>query len=124
MKRTWVTIKEIIGSKKSSGTLFPKRLVVNDLEFLIKKTIAENFNNFFSEIGPKPVFKIPHSLISFEHFLHGDYPSLEEKHITDDELNEAVEKLKTKKSSGYDEISSEISRYQFLSLRDIFSICL
>ena len=32
MKRTWATIKEIISSKKSSGTLFPKRLVVNDLE--------------------------------------------------------------------------------------------
>ena len=33
MKRTWGTIKEIIGSKKSSGTLFPKRFIVNDLEF-------------------------------------------------------------------------------------------
>ena len=103
MKRTWVTIKEIIGSKKSSGTLFPKQLVVNDLEFLIKKTIAENFNNFFSEIGPKLVFKILHSLISFEHFLQGDYPSLEDKPITDDELNEDLQTLKTKKSSGYDE---------------------
>ena len=69
MKRTWVTIKEIIGSKKSSGTLFPKRLVVNDLKFLDKKAIAENFNKFFSEIGPKLASKIPHSLIIFEHFL-------------------------------------------------------
>ena len=47
MKRTWATINKIIGSKKSSGTLFPKRLVVNDLEFFDKKTIAENFNEFF-----------------------------------------------------------------------------
>ena len=43
MKRTWVTIKEIIGSKKSSGTLFPKQLVVNDLEFLIKKNYSGKF---------------------------------------------------------------------------------
>ena len=52
MKRTWVTIKEIIGSKKSNGTLFPKRLVVKDLEFFDKKTIAEDFNKAFSEIEP------------------------------------------------------------------------
>ena len=94
------------------------------LSFSIKETIAKNFYNFFSEIGHKLASKIPHSLISFEHFLHGDYPSLEEKHITDDELNEAVQTLKTKKSAGYEEISSEISRYQFLRLRDIFFICL
>ena len=99
MKRTWVTIKEIIGSKKSSGTLFPKRLVVNDLAFFDKETIAENFNKFFCEIGPKLESKIPHLLISFEHFLHGDYPSLEDKPITDDELNEALPTLKTKKCS-------------------------
>ena len=52
MKRTWLTSKEIIGSKKSNGTLFPKRLVVKDLEFFDKKKIAENFNKVFSEIGP------------------------------------------------------------------------
>ena len=35
--------------------------------------------------------------MSFEHFLHGDYTSLEEKPITDDELNETLQTLKTKK---------------------------
>ena len=75
-------------------------MIVDDLEFFGKKTIAENFNKFFSEIGPKLASKIPHSLISFEHFLHGDNPSLEEKPITDDELIEALQTLKTKNSSG------------------------
>ena len=32
LKRTWATIKRIIGSKKWSGSLFPKWLVVNELE--------------------------------------------------------------------------------------------
>ena len=68
MKRTWTTIKEIIGSKKSSGTLFPKRLVLNDLEFFDKKTTAENFHDFFSKIGPKLASKIPHSLVSLNAF--------------------------------------------------------
>ena len=55
---------------------------------------------------------IPHLLISFEDSLHEDYISLE-KPMTHDELNEALQTLKTKKSSGYDENKSH---YQFLSL--------
>ena len=126
MKRTWATIKEIIGSKKWSGTLFPKRLVVNDLECFDNKTTLVNFNNFFSEIGPKLASKIPHSLISFEHFLHGGFLSLEEKLITDDELNEALQILKAKKSSAYDEISSNviklISPSVFEAIKYIFNL--
>ena len=126
MKRTWVTIKKIIRSKQSSGSLFPKRLILNDLEFFDKKTIAENFNKFFSKIGPKLASKIPHWLISFEDFLHGDYPSLEEKPITDDELKEALQTLKTKNSSGYDQIFSDvikhISQSIFEPLRHIFNL--
>ena len=118
--------KKIIGFKKSSGTLFPKRLVVNDLEFFDNKTIVENFDKFFSEIGPKLASKIPHLLISFEHFLHGDYPSLEEKPITDDELNEALQTLKIKKSSRYNEISSDVIKHispsDFELLRYFFNL--
>ena len=50
MKRTWATIKEIIGSKKLNMTLFPKQLVVNDLELFDNKTMVKNFNKLFSEI--------------------------------------------------------------------------
>ena len=55
--------------------------------FSIKKTIAENFNKLFSDIGPTLASKIPHSLMNFEHFLQVDYPYLEEKPITDEELD-------------------------------------
>ena len=47
MKRTWATMKEIIGSKRSSGASCPKRLAVNNFETFDQMTIAENFNNFF-----------------------------------------------------------------------------
>ena len=66
------------------------------LIFLIKNTITENFTNFFSEIGPKLASKIPYLIISFEYFLHGNYPSLEEKPIKDDKLNETLQTLKDK----------------------------
>ena len=119
MKRAWVTIKEIIGSKKWSANLFPKWLVVNELEIFHKKDIVENFNIFFSKIGPKLASKISHSLISFERFLHGDYPSLEEKPITDDELNEALQTSKQRKVMDimiFYLILSSVSYHQFLNL--------
>ena len=50
-------------------------------------------------------------LISFELFLHGDYSSLKDKPITDDELTEALQTWKAKKSSGYDEISSDVIKH-------------
>ena len=62
--------------------------------------------------------KNTHSLISFEHILHGDYPSVEEKPIIDDELNEPLQTLKPKKSSGYDEISSDGIKHISLSILD------
>ena len=50
MNRTWATIKEIITSKKSSETLFPKWLVVNDLEFFDKKLYRKMLINFLVKL--------------------------------------------------------------------------
>ena len=51
---------------------------------------------------------------------------MEEKPITDDDLNEAFQRLKTKKSSAYDEISSDvikrISPSVFQTMRYIFNL--
>ena len=97
MKRIiWATIKEIIGSKKSS--FIPKTIEIFD-----QKSIAENFNKVLSEVGLKLASKILHSLFSFERFLHGDYPSLEKKSVK--------ENLETKKSSEYDKISSDVIKH-------------
>ena len=97
-------------------------MVVNDAELFNKKAKGENFNKFFSEIESKLTSKIPNSLISFVHYLYGDYWSLEKKPITEDKLNEVLLTLKAQESRGYDEISSDISHHQFLSLWDIISI--
>ena len=76
MKRTWKnSIKEIIGPKKLSRTLFLKRLVANDLEIFDQRTLTENFISF-SEIGPKLASKITYSLISFEHLFTRSFPTL------------------------------------------------
>ena len=95
-------------------------MVVNELEVFDKKAVAETFNKFFSEIGPKFSFKIPHSLTSFEQFLHGDSP------WKNDELNEAPQTLKAKKSSEYDDIYSDVIKHisplVFEPMRYIFNL--
>ena len=55
-------MNKTVGSKKSSGTLFPKQLVVDDFEIFHQKVITESFNYFFREVRPKLASKIPQSL--------------------------------------------------------------
>ena len=59
--------------------------------------------------------------------LHGNYPSFEHKPVTDEQLNEALKTLKTKKSCGYDDISSDVMKYispLVFEQWSIFMICL
>ena len=93
-------------------------MVLNDLEIFNQKAIAESFNKFFNEIGPKLGSKILHSVISFEDFLRGAYPSLEEEPIT----YETLKTLRTKKSFGYDEISSDVIKHILPSIFEPMSI--
>ena len=64
-------------------------MIVNDCEIFDQKTIAENFNKVFSEMGHQLASKTPHFKISFEYVLHGGYTFLEEKPITDDNLKKS-----------------------------------
>ena len=52
IKKTWQVIKEALGKEKSSQSL-PKTVLVNELSVTQSTSIAENFNKFFTEIGPK-----------------------------------------------------------------------
>ena len=75
MKRTYTTIKEFIGSKNSSETLFAKRLVVNDLKIFDQKYIAENFTNFSTELDLKLHLKYSiHSLVLNTFYRLVTYP--------------------------------------------------
>ena len=87
IKKTWDIIKEVIGSTKSSTSqTLPKRIVVNNVEILDKKEIAENFNRYFVNVGPKLATTIPTTRKKFEDFLSGNYPTLNEYSLTYDEL--------------------------------------
>ena len=111
LKKTWDVIKEVIGSNKSTSHTLPKRLVVNNVEVFEKKRIAEHFNKYFVNVGPNLADIIPKSARKFESFLSGNYPILKEAPLTDEELKIAFETLKSNKSPGFDEISSDVIKF-------------
>ena len=68
VKKTRSVIKEIIGSNKTKQQL-PDFFRDNNQEIRDYIEIANGFNNFFSQIGPKLASEIGVSNVSFESFL-------------------------------------------------------
>ena len=53
IKNTWKIMKVIIGKSKVYNDNFPKILNIDKKEITDKKTIAEEFNSYFINVGPK-----------------------------------------------------------------------
>ena len=58
MKKTWSTINELIGRGKQKAYI-PDFFMKGNNKITGNDKIAENFNNFFTEIGPDLANKIP-----------------------------------------------------------------
>ena len=71
-----------------------------------QEKIANGFNKYFTEIGPKLASSIPTSSKDFKQFMNVSKTALQEHTLQDEELGEAFNSLKSKKSPGFDEISS------------------
>ena len=97
-------------------------------KYLIKEKIANCFNKFFIDIGPKLASMIPESQTKRDHYLNPRKTFMGEANLTDDEVNEALRSVKPNKSPGYDNISSnvvsETSDVFFTPLKYIFNISL
>ena len=52
-KRTWNVIRDVIGKKGSYRDTFPKDILSEGVKIIDEKTIAETFNKFFINVGPK-----------------------------------------------------------------------
>ena len=53
IKSTWKIMKEIVGKVKINKKNLPKQLVINNKKITDKTEIANNFNEFFANVGPK-----------------------------------------------------------------------
>ena len=61
IKKSWDAIKEIIGGAKSTKGILPKRMIIDDQEISDQGKIANCFNKFFVDTGPKLASMIPES---------------------------------------------------------------
>ena len=68
-KRTWQIIKEINGKQKSCSGFLPQMIRVDNKSLYEPRIIAQEFNKFFTNIGPALSRKITNTKSSFTEFL-------------------------------------------------------
>ena len=95
----------------------PNRLNVNNEYISDKDAIINNFNKYFTEIGPNLAKKIPSTNENCDQFLEGNYPSLHEENFTYDEIKTAIDSLKPNSSPGFDEINPKIIKLVYPSIQ-------
>ena len=113
MRKTWDTIRTLTGIKKRREDI-PSYFKHNNKIFSNSSDIAEQFNEFFTGIGPELADSIGASNRPFTDFL-GDQV-LENfifANITPAHLSKIIGTLKTKNSSGPDFISTKLLKLIF-----------
>ena len=78
-----------------------------------KESIAESFNKYFTQIGPKLAKDIGTSTKSFNEYIKKHDTTQPEKVISVNELKDAFFSLKINKSTGYDDISFNVVKKCF-----------
>ena len=78
--------------------------------------IAEHYNNYFVNIGPKLSNQIPNCDANYHDYLHNPNPhSIFFYPVTEQEMHIIVSNLTDKKSSGHDMLNSTIIKVIFFS---------
>ena len=103
-------MKDVLGKTNKPGSHLPTKLVIkkNKNDATSEIGIANEFYKFFTNIGQELAWKIPTATRTFESFLNKIGITMPAGSITINELKEAFFSLKTCKSPGYDEISSNV----------------
>jgi len=107
-KKTWATIKEILGKQKPNNRKLPNLITVNKQDLFAEKDIATHFNEFFVNIGPNLAGKIEKGKTTFTKYLLQTDKLLPFSALSPEELDKAFYSLQKNKSPGHDGINSNI----------------
>ncbi len=108
LTNTWKLINNILKKNKKPSQP-PVSFKVNNSNIVDPKTIAHQFNNFFTNVGPELAQKIPGSNSDPLDYISDDFPnSLFQTPITTVELCDCINKLPSKKSKGHDEFDHQV----------------
>jgi hypothetical protein len=122
-KVIWKTLNEIMNRNKTSSML-PKEFIGNSPGEKITdpKSIANRFNGYFVNIGPGLAKKLSNSKTNFDKYLTNSYKrSFFINPITKDELENEINNLNSKKSLGYDGISSQVIKAIATDISELLS---
>ena len=79
----------MIGKSKLIHSTLPRNIVINKDVIYEEKHIANAFNNFFFNIGPKLADDIPTATRFFENYVQNTNETIKEEPITINELKDA-----------------------------------
>ena len=112
IKNTWKTINSILARSKNEYKSIEK-IIIDDKEISDSEEIANEFNNFFVNIGPKLARRIDsNNKKPYSSYLDKNITSnFHFTSITADDLSKIIHSLKSKTSSGHDFISSKLLKF-------------
>ena len=103
-------------------------MVIDGTETFDQNIIANGFNKFFTEIGPKLAFSISASFKDFKQFMNVSETVLQKDTLQDDELKEGFNSLKSNKSPEFGNNYSSVVNFCisgiFDPLKHIFNLSL
>lgn len=116
-KKTWAVMKEIVGKKKNKKTL-PKFIKTETGCITDPKKMAEEFNKFYTNVGPNLAKKIPQVQNSFLDYLTNNNFSINNDDLTFTEFECAFKALKRNKASGIDDLNCNIILDVYKEVKD------
>ena len=96
-KKTWDTVKEVIGKTKTLKNDIPKRITLDGIETFDQNKINNEFNKCFTEIRSKLASSITFSSKDFKQFMVVLETVLQEYTLQDEQLVEVFNSLKFNK---------------------------
>ena len=108
-RKTWTIIREILNKTRGSSE-FPNSFTINNEPVSDKQNIADNFNEFFTNIGPKLANSIStNTSNTFRDYLKKNYSScFNFDYVHTEDISKIITKLKKKSSCGHDGISPKL----------------
>ena len=108
-KQTWKVLNDILGRRNKSK--LPNSFYINDVLNSDPKIIANNFNNFFANLGLNLAQNIPPTNLNFHHYLNNVVPPINSLFFKPTDTQEIVSicnSLKSGTSGGFDDIKSDV----------------
>ena len=121
-KRSWQIMNEITGKIKQNNNTFSKALKINKRSLNSAEQIANEFNSFFTNVGPSLAKNIPPVSTSYTEYLMSFNDAISDSDFTTKEFEAAFKSLKRNKAAGIDTINSNIVLDTYDEIKDIL-IC-